>query len=79
MNLSEVAINGDAVITKITGRGTFRKRIMEMESKYKSTVTFWIKTYGFSDDKGISIFNIGKYLEITFSGSLNNEKNIIKK
>lgn len=30
MNLSEVAINGDAVITKITGRGTFRKRIMEM-------------------------------------------------
>ena len=52
------------------------QRITEMESKYKSTVTFWIKTYGFSDDKGISIFNIGKYLEITFSGSLNNEKNI---
>ncbi|MCQ2252160.1 MAG: ferrous iron transport protein B [Bacteroidales bacterium] len=30
MNLNEVAIDGEAVITKIKGRGTFRKRIMEM-------------------------------------------------
>lgn len=30
MNLSEADINSDAIITKITGRGTFRKRIMEM-------------------------------------------------
>jgi ferrous iron transport protein B len=30
MNLSEVEIGSDAVITKITGRGTFRKRILEM-------------------------------------------------
>ncbi|MBQ5452992.1 MAG: FeoA domain-containing protein, partial [Bacteroidales bacterium] len=30
MNLSEVEIGGVAIITKIIGRGTFRKRIMEM-------------------------------------------------
>ena len=48
------------------------ERVIEMESQYKSTVTFWIKTYGFSNDKGIPIFNIGK-LEITFSGDMDNE------
>ena len=30
MNLNEVEIGSDAIITKIIGRGTFRKRIMEM-------------------------------------------------
>ena len=30
MNLSEVSIDQKAVITKIKGRGTFRKRVMEM-------------------------------------------------
>jgi len=30
MNLSEVEIGSDAIITKVIGRGTFRKRIMEM-------------------------------------------------
>ena len=49
------------------------QRIMEMESQYKGTVTFWIKTYGFSQDSGIPIFNIGDKLEITFSGNMKNE------
>ena len=48
-------------------------RISEMESQYKSTVTFWIKTYGFSKDDGIPIFNIGDKLEITFSGDMEKE------
>ena len=49
------------------------QRVMEMESKYKSTVTFWIKPYGFSQNNGIPIFNIGNKLEITFSGDMKNE------
>ena len=43
-------------------------RIEEMEEQDKATCTFWIKPIGFSKDDGVTIFKIGKTLEILFSG-----------
>ena len=47
--------------------------IPEMQAQNKATVNLWIKPYGFSKSNGVTIFNIGTNLEITFSGNMQNE------